>query len=63
MWYTRPCVHDGGCGCDGKGIACGMEQEDLDIMQETDEEYRVKFRRVELWEQLGSGRTSDGSGL
>lgn len=34
------------------GIACGMEQEDLDIMQETDEEYRVKFRCVELWEQL-----------
>ena len=34
------------------GIACGMEREDLDLMQEEGEEYQVKFRCVELWEQL-----------
>lgn len=34
------------------GIACGMEQEELSLMQEDGEEYRVKFRCVELWEQL-----------
>ncbi len=34
------------------GIACGMEQEELDLMQEAGEEYQVKFRCVELWEQL-----------
>lgn len=34
------------------GIACGMEQEELSLMQEEGEEYRVKFRCVELWEQL-----------
>ena len=36
----------------GTGIACGMEQEDLDLMQEAGEEYQIKFRCVELWEQL-----------
>ena len=34
------------------GIACGMEQEELSLMQEEGEEYQVKFRCVELWEQL-----------
>ena len=34
------------------GIACGMEQEELSLMQEENEEYQVKFRCVELWEQL-----------
>ena len=34
------------------GIACGMEQEELDLMQEAGEEYQIKFRCVELWEQL-----------
>ena len=34
------------------GIACGMEREDLNLMQEEGEEYQVKFRCVELWEQL-----------
>ena len=34
------------------GIACGMEQEDMSLMQEEDEGYQIKFRCVELWEQL-----------
>ena len=34
------------------GIACGMEQEELSLMQEENGEYQVKFRCVELWEQL-----------
>ena len=34
------------------GIACGMEQEELKLMQEADEEYQIRFRCVELWEQL-----------
>lgn len=34
------------------GIACGMEQEELSLMQEENEAYRVKFRFMELWEQL-----------
>lgn len=34
------------------GIACGMEQEELALMQEAGEEYQVKFRCVELWEQF-----------
>ena len=34
------------------GIACGMEQEELKLMQEAGEEYQIKFRCVELWEQL-----------
>ena len=34
------------------GIACGMEQEELSLMQEENETYQVKFRFMELWEQL-----------
>ena len=34
------------------GIACGMEQEDMSLMQEEDEGYQIKFRCMELWEQL-----------
>lgn len=34
------------------GIACGMEQEELKLMQEAGEEYQIRFRCVELWEQL-----------
>ena len=34
------------------GIACGMEQEELSLMQEENEAYQVKFRFMELWEQL-----------
>lgn len=34
------------------GIVCGMEKEELSLMQEEGEEYQVKFRCVELWEQL-----------
>ena len=34
------------------GIACGMGQEDMSLMQEEDEGYQIKFRCVELWEQL-----------
>ena len=34
------------------GIACVMEQEDMSLMQEEDEGYQIKFRCVELWEQL-----------
>ena len=35
-----------------KGRSCGMEQEDMSLMQEEDEGYQIKFRCVELWEQL-----------
>ena len=34
------------------GMACGMGQEDMSLMQEEDEGYQIKFRCVELWEQL-----------
>lgn len=34
------------------GITCGMEQEELKLMQEAGEEYQIRFRCVELWEQL-----------
>lgn len=34
------------------GIACGMEQEELRLMQEENRSYQVKFRCVELWEQI-----------
>lgn len=40
------------CDVAQTGIACGMEQEELSLMQEEGEEYQVKFRCVELWEQL-----------
>lgn len=40
------------CDVAQTGIACGMEQEELSLMQEEGEEYQVKFRCMELWEQL-----------
>lgn len=33
-------------------IACGMEQEDVQFMQEENTEFKIKFRTVELWESL-----------
>lgn len=45
-------VHDGGSRCAGDRHCRGMEQEELKLMQEAGEEYQIRFRCVELWEQL-----------